>query len=479
MHLAKLHRIVHLDLKGAPLKISYLATVFNCIKSWGATGVLLEWEDTFPYTSNLIEIGSQCGVSGSGGDGVYSTEDVQTIFKLAKDNCLEVIQLIQTIGHMEFVLKHPSFRKLREAPLSPAVLCPSKPEALQLIMSMLLQALNLQPDASFIHIGADEVWHTAVCEECQKRAVMSEHKTASLYLEHIQNVLLFLKQKKPDITILMWEDMLRTMNVDTLQSYKLCDLVQPVVWHYNPKECFQLNPGMWNIYKQIFPNVWTASAFKGANGSSQVLSPVARYVSNHEGWLLEINKYSPAINFVGIILTGWSRYDHYATLCELLPVSLPSLKSCLQSLLKTELSNEAVINEVIPEEQWPGVELARCVHSFVILRERCHAFIHGDVVSTWLNPWQMKNKFTNPLQVENIAVAAKHLLTDLLALQQQTSVHLHAITGKRSAEEWIGTFLIPLVERIAEIHETAETRFKCDASVRPNSVDDCDMELEK
>lgn len=69
--------------------------VFRCIKSWGATGVLLEWEDTFPYILNLKDIGSQNGDSGSAGDGLYSIEEVQEIFRLAKENCLEAVSLKQ------------------------------------------------------------------------------------------------------------------------------------------------------------------------------------------------------------------------------------------------------------------------------------------------------------------------------------------------------------------------------------------------
>lgn len=67
------------------------------------------------------------------------------------------IQLVQTIGHMEFVLKHKQYLALRELPHSPAVLCPSKPGSLALVEAIIRQVMDVQPNANYLHIGADEV----------------------------------------------------------------------------------------------------------------------------------------------------------------------------------------------------------------------------------------------------------------------------------------------------------------------------------
>ena len=46
------------------------------------------------------------------------------------------------------------------------------------------------------------------------------------------------------------------------------------------------------------------------------------------------------LNFRGITLTGWTRYDHFMALCDLLPQAIPSLIYNLQTMQYGRISTE-------------------------------------------------------------------------------------------------------------------------------------------
>ncbi len=122
--LSKLDRIVHIDLKGAPPKPDYFKEFIPLIKKFGATGILIEYEDMFPFKGKLevVKHGN-----------AYKDEDVNLLLKLAKENNLTVMPLVQTYGHLEWLLKHKNFAHLRENPEFPQVITPCIEESYEVI----------------------------------------------------------------------------------------------------------------------------------------------------------------------------------------------------------------------------------------------------------------------------------------------------------------------------------------------------------
>jgi hypothetical protein len=118
--LKDMERIVHIDLKGAPPKPDYYKKFIPFVKKQGATGILLEYEDTFPFTGKLAE--AKHGHA-------YTLEDIKMIRDLIKENGLTLMPLVQTYGHLEWLLKIKSFAHLREDARFPQVITPCLEES--------------------------------------------------------------------------------------------------------------------------------------------------------------------------------------------------------------------------------------------------------------------------------------------------------------------------------------------------------------
>jgi hexosaminidase len=85
------------------------------IRKFGATGVLIEYEETFPFEGELAE--ARYGYA-------YTKDDIGLIKRLCKENNLKIIPLVQTYGHLEWLLKIKKFAHLRENAEYPQVITP-------------------------------------------------------------------------------------------------------------------------------------------------------------------------------------------------------------------------------------------------------------------------------------------------------------------------------------------------------------------
>jgi len=310
--------LVHVDMKGGPPTPKYLVQLLPIFKSWGATGLLLEWEDMFPWQGDL-KVAAR--------EGHYTVADVEEVLQSAQLLELEIIPLVQTFGHLEFLLKHQQFSHLREMPDFPNSLRPvdsdkdqEKSEGLALVCEMVRQVVDLHKPKR-IHIGCDEVWclgHSPVTSAYLETRRLT---VTDLFLAHISLVARFAKSLACSPRVLVWDDMMRAAESEQLQP--LQDLVEPVVWNYGQSLFFPV--GMLARYTAVFGSarIWGGTAWRGASGSCQHATSIRHHIDNHLAWS------QVAAVQAGWILTGWARYDHYATMCELLPVSLPSLRCCL------------------------------------------------------------------------------------------------------------------------------------------------------
>lgn len=451
-------KIVHVDLKGAPLKIAYYQHFFKLLVKLGVTGVLMEYEDMFPYHDPIL--------SNTSAGNAYTLNDIKIINDLAKNLNLKIIPLIQTFGHMEFILKLKKWKHLREVPKYPLVICPSHNETLTVLSEIIEQVINAHPYSDMIHIGADEVFLLGECDKCFVKMNVNNWTKQKLFLNHVSTVATMIKKRHANIRILMWDDEFRNAKEEDLEKWKISSLVEPVVWKYSPDVYGSLGSNLWDMYANIFPKVWIASAFKGASGSYKYTPDIAYHLENHKSWMQLVSEYSRKIKFEGIIITGWQRYDHFAVLCELLPVGIPSLAMNLYLIQgyidATLVPPQAVANLLNCENPYallgPTYSTPKCNYAGGLildsvlkleqLKKDFDNLLIDSRVKGWMSDYNINHLYSNLLYVES---AMENLDTYKMQLQQievDIITNMSAIYDNYTIIEWCETYIKPLNNQI-------------------------------
>lgn len=256
---------------------------------------------------------------------------------------------------------------------------------------------------------------------------------------------------------------------------------------------------MWYVYFKSFPRVWAASAFKGATGEREVIPHLNRHFDNNLSWMKFIKNRKDRVDaspdiFGGVFLTGWSRYDHFAALCELLPTGIPSLLLNLvlaDRNLKDIPTNPGVTSDravfrkwlqllrcprnvpegnpvVIQSRQYqtllgncdfPGSALYRLGFEYLVLKDRLDSMVQKVENSAWVSDYNFRKNFTSPWRVSNVLTPdfEEVVFKSIGMLKSALYETMSEFYNEFVINEWIEQNIDPMEDRMNTIYNNLKS----------------------
>ncbi|HUU29170.1 MAG TPA: beta-N-acetylhexosaminidase [archaeon] len=159
-------RAVHYDSKHFQEKREYVEEFIRTLARYKINMLIWEWEDKLAYRSHP-EIGAP---------GAFTMKEMQDFTRLARKYQIQLVPLVQGLGHVSYILKWPQYAYLREIPSSNWQFCPLKDGTYELLFDLYGEAIEATPGSEYIHIGTDEAWawDRELGAECGCRAKAEE-----------------------------------------------------------------------------------------------------------------------------------------------------------------------------------------------------------------------------------------------------------------------------------------------------------------
>ncbi len=153
-------RACHYDTKHHQDKREYVESFIRDLAAYKVNMLVWEWEDKFEYPSHP-EIGAP---------GAFTMKEMQEITRYAQKYHVQLVPLVQGLGHVSFILKWPQYNHLREIAASNWEFCPLEEGSYELLFDLWEDAIEATPGSEYIHIGSDETYELGLCEDCQLKS---------------------------------------------------------------------------------------------------------------------------------------------------------------------------------------------------------------------------------------------------------------------------------------------------------------------
>ncbi|KAL6743842.1 hypothetical protein Aduo_016835 [Ancylostoma duodenale] len=396
---------------------------------------------------------------------------------------------------MEWILKYEKFRKFRENDDYPQVICIGDDKAVDIVREAIRQVVRIHRPYGIkhFHIGADEAFEYGTCAASKKK----EEELGSLdevAVHHMTKIASYIKEVTKGATVLAWHDMLFNLVSSDVKKRNLLALVEPVVWDYS-EQLLAADNFLLSSMADNFGKVWASSAFKGADFPSAKFLRYQHYQKNNIEWILRqrlLRMEQEGINIEGIIITGWSRYDHMAGLCEIWPVAEPSMvlntqialigaHKALEGLSKEEISAKAERRvfkalECTPSYafdmsdcKFPGGEVSKQFQtrfksqseSFEYLLEKDHN------IMGWLSPYNIRHNISQNWYLKKIRDSLSSF-DDIPNTAQLIETEMRKLFYVNTVEEFLFDNVDPLVNKFVYYSQTVENLLKMRTQERRN-----------
>ncbi len=184
-------RAAHYDTKHHQDKASYVRSFIKDLARYKINMLVWEWEDKFEYPSH----------PGIGAPGAFTMKEMQEFTRYAQQYHVQIVPLVQGLGHVSFILKWPQYKNLREIPASNWEFCPLKDGTYKLLFDLWDDAIKATPGSEYIHIGSDETYELGACDQCRAKA--AEIGKSGLYLLFVNKAAKHLQTKGRKV--MAWE----------------------------------------------------------------------------------------------------------------------------------------------------------------------------------------------------------------------------------------------------------------------------------
>lgn len=149
-------RAIHYDTKHHQDTCAYVEDFIRTLARYKVNMLVWEWEDQFAYERHP-EIGAP---------GAFTKAQMQALTAFARQYHIQIVPLVQGLGHVSYILKHPQHRHVREIPDSAWEFCPLNEGTYDLLFDLWDEAMEATPGSEFLHIGSDETYELGLGEAC-------------------------------------------------------------------------------------------------------------------------------------------------------------------------------------------------------------------------------------------------------------------------------------------------------------------------